>query len=163
MATTVDGFIGRDSEHLSLDWTSPEDKKLFVQLTKEVGAMIMGRKTFDTIGRPLPGRLIKVMTRTPEKFESIEGQVEYTSDSPEKIVAELKERGFAGCVIAGGAQVNTMCVQAGVIDEMVLTVEPKLFGQGVGLFEGVQLDQNMELLSSEMLNENTIKLHYRFV
>jgi dihydrofolate reductase len=51
-AITADGFIGRTSDHLA-DWTGKADKKLFVQVTKEAGAMVMGSRTFATIGGPL--------------------------------------------------------------------------------------------------------------
>lgn len=161
MAITANGMIGRDSEHLSLDWTSPEDKKLFVAQTKAAGCMIMGRKTFNTIGRPLPGRLITVMTKTPEQFESIAGKVEYTADSPETVIANLAERGFAGCIIAGGAQVNTMYMQAGVIDEMLLSVEPIVFGSGVPLFAEGDFGIDLKMLNLEKLNEHTVLLRYQ--
>lgn len=163
MAITLDGMIGRDSEHLSLDWTCKEDKKLFVSMTKEAGVMIMGRKTYATIGRPLPGRLIKVMTHDTSKFESIPDQVEFTDRSPEEIAKELESRGFEKCILAGGATINGLFLNTGLIDEVVVTVEPKIFGQGVPLFNGVVQDADLELLDSQMLNANTIKLHYQVV
>ncbi|MEK7152944.1 MAG: dihydrofolate reductase, partial [Patescibacteria group bacterium] len=83
---TADGFIGRDASHLS-DWTSPEDKKLFIRLTKEAGVMVMGSRTFATIGRALPGRKTIVYTSKPEDFV-MEG-VEATSETPADLVARL--------------------------------------------------------------------------
>ena len=55
MAMTLDGKIARDASHPA-DWTGTEDKKKFVEITRRAGAMIMGSRTFDTIGRLLPGR-----------------------------------------------------------------------------------------------------------
>jgi dihydrofolate reductase len=54
-ALSADGFIAQAEDHVA-DWTGTEDKKLFVQLTKEAGIMVMGSKTLATIGRALPGR-----------------------------------------------------------------------------------------------------------
>lgn len=45
-----------------LPWSLPNDLKMFKQLT-EGRVVIMGRKTFDSIGRPLPGRVNIVVTR----------------------------------------------------------------------------------------------------
>jgi dihydrofolate reductase len=53
--------IGIDN---TLPWRCPEDLKHFKQLTMG-HHMIMGRKTFDSIGRPLPGRTTVVVTRDP--------------------------------------------------------------------------------------------------
>ncbi|MDM8539056.1 dihydrofolate reductase, partial [Desulfobacterales bacterium HSG17] len=68
MAQTLDGKIAKDADHFP-DWTGPEDKKLFVKLTKQAGCLIMGSKTYDTIGRPLPGRKNVIMTKDKKKLE----------------------------------------------------------------------------------------------
>lgn len=46
----------------TIPWRLPEDFRWFKQCTLG-GAVLMGRKTFDSIGRPLPGRLNLVVTR----------------------------------------------------------------------------------------------------
>jgi len=58
-AVAKNNVIGRNNQ---LIWRLPADLKRFKQLT--LGhAMIMGRKTFDSIGRPLPGRSSVIVTR----------------------------------------------------------------------------------------------------
>ena len=54
MAITADGKIAKSSDHFP-DWTSKEDKKMFVEVTKEHGVVIMGDKTFFTFPKPLAG------------------------------------------------------------------------------------------------------------
>jgi dihydrofolate reductase len=49
----------------TLPWRCPEDLKHFKALTMG-HHMIMGRKTFESIGKPLPGRTTVVVTRDPE-------------------------------------------------------------------------------------------------
>lgn len=59
VAVADNGVIGRDN---ALPWHLPDDLKRFKRLT--LGKpMIMGRKTFASIGRPLPGRQNIVVTR----------------------------------------------------------------------------------------------------
>ncbi|MBN2252823.1 MAG: dihydrofolate reductase, partial [Kosmotogaceae bacterium] len=67
-ASTVNGKISLSKEDRT-EWTSKEDKSYFKSLTSRVGVVIMGRKTYDAIGRELPGRLNIVLTRTPDNFE----------------------------------------------------------------------------------------------
>ena len=56
------GVIGADNE---MPWHLPEDYAFFKRTTMG-HAMIMGRKTFDSIGRALPGRRTIVITRQPD-------------------------------------------------------------------------------------------------
>lgn len=59
VATDLDGVIGREQE---LPWHLPDDLRRFKALTRG-HAVIMGRKTHQSIGRALPGRLNVVVTR----------------------------------------------------------------------------------------------------
>ncbi|HEY2340012.1 MAG TPA: dihydrofolate reductase [Steroidobacteraceae bacterium] len=59
VAMAQNGVIGRDN---SLPWRLPDDLKRFRAFT--LGKpILMGRKTFESIGRPLPGRINLVLTR----------------------------------------------------------------------------------------------------
>lgn len=61
VAASDNGCIGRDGD---LPWRLPEDLKRFKQVTMGK-PIIMGRKTYESIGRPLPGRTNIVVTRQP--------------------------------------------------------------------------------------------------
>jgi dihydrofolate reductase len=61
IARAENGVIGRDGK---LPWHLPEDLKRFKALTTGT-SMIMGRKTFDSLGRLLPNRQHIVLTRDP--------------------------------------------------------------------------------------------------
>lgn len=56
------GVIGVDNQ---LPWYLPEDLKFFKRMT-QAKPLVMGRKTFQSIGRALPGRLNIVVTRDPD-------------------------------------------------------------------------------------------------
>ena len=64
--------IGKDGK---IPWEVKEDLKFFRENTED-SAIIMGRATFDSIGRPLPKRKNIVMTRT---FKGREGVIEVNS------------------------------------------------------------------------------------
>lgn len=73
VAVAENGVIGRDN---GLPWHLRTDLLRFKKLTMG-HSLIMGRKTFDSIGRVLPGRTTIVVTRNPSL--SIEGAVTATS------------------------------------------------------------------------------------
>ncbi|MGJ7457977.1 dihydrofolate reductase [Halomonas sp. RA08-2] len=56
--------IGVDNQ---LPWYLPEDLRFFKRMTQSK-PLVMGRKTFQSIGRPLPGRLNIVVTRDPDFY-----------------------------------------------------------------------------------------------
>jgi len=158
MATTLDGKIGKDSDHFP-DWTGSEDKKNFVKITKDSGVIIMGSKTFDTIKKPLPGRKNIVMTRDKNKISKWE-DLEYTNDSPEKIIENLKKQNYKKVILAGGTTINTIFAKKKLIDEIIITVCPKIFGTGLALFDE-SISMNLKLKKIEKLEKNTISLHYK--
>ncbi len=59
LAVADNGVIGRDN---ALPWKLPEDMRYFKQMTMGK-PVIMGRKTFESIGKALPGRTNIVITR----------------------------------------------------------------------------------------------------
>ncbi len=160
MATTLDGKIAKDTEHFP-DWTGKADKKLFVEMTKKAGVLIMGSKTYDTIGKPLPNRKNIIMTRDKTRISNNKNLI-FTSQKPTEILAGLKKEGFAEVIIAGGSQINTLFAQENLIDELAITIAPKIFGSGIGLFSP-KMEMELKLLSSKKIDENTVFVCYEVV
>ena len=160
---TLDGKIARDASHFT-NWSSREDKRLFQRTSKEAGVVIMGRATFETLPGPLPGRLMVVMTRDAAAARSRHGQVEgveFTAEGPAEVLARLEARGYTSAVLGGGAQIYRAFLEAGLIDEVWLTVEPLAFGAGIALFGDAPLEQRFTLLAMERLGEQSVHLRYR--
>ena len=154
-AVTADGFIARN-DHQHIDWTSPEDKKFFVDMTKESGVMIMGGNTYRTFKEPLPGRRHIVYTRGEVEGEAFEK----TTEKPKDLVRRLNQEGYKDVAVIGGSSIYSMFLNAGALTDIYLTIEPLLFGQGVKLFDS-RLDVRLELESVKHLNDNTILMHYK--
>lgn len=159
-AISVDGKLAEAAGQVSTDWTSEADYKWFVAETKKCGVMVMGRKTFATINRPLKDRLLYVMTRRPEDQPRVGESVIFTSMTPQEIVADAKSRGYERLALAGGSEIHTMFFEAGLVDELFLTVEPVLFGHGVSL-TGEQSRVDLELLEVDRLGAQAALLHYK--
>lgn len=160
MAMTADGMIARDSMQ-PVDWTGKADKGYFVRITKEAGVMIMGSKTFDAIGRSLPGRKNIVMTRDKHR-QSRDPELIFTDRTPREIVNDLALQGFSSAALIGGAVVNTLFIKEGLVDEIHVTLVPRLFGKGLTLFSEA-LDIQLELLDVQKITTAHILLKYRVI
>ena len=160
MAMTLDGKIARDERHFP-DWTGSDDKKLFVRITKKAGVIIMGSKTFDTIGEPLPERKNIVLTRDRSR-ESKQADLVFTGRPPGSILRDLEKEGYNEVVLAGGSIVNSLFARANLIDEIVITIAPRVFGTGISLFAD-ELDLQLELMEVEKLDSKHVLLKYRVI
>lgn len=155
-AQTLDGFIARDPGHMA-DWTSPADKKHFRELTKRAGIMVMGSRTYETIGKALPGRRTIVMSRT----KTYEG-VETTEEAPQDIVKRLEKEGASEVAICGGQAIYTAFMEAGLIDTIYLTIEPILFGRGIALFSK-PFDSKLKLIEAKSVDNGPVMLEYEVI
>jgi len=158
MAVTADGMIARDSSQI-IDWTGKEDKKYFVHITRKSGVMIMGSKTFDMIGKALPGRKNIVMTRNKSR-KSNDKNLIFTDKAPGTIINGLKAQGVETVVLIGGSIVNTLFLKENLIDEIHITIVPKIFGKGLPLFDK-SFDTKLELIHIGELDQSHILLQYR--
>lgn len=159
MAITVDGKIAKDSTQFA-DWTSREDKKLFVEISKAHGVIMMGENTFKTFPAPLKERLNVVFSEQENPTE-IPG-VLWVKGKPEDTLLELEKRGYKSALLGGGAFLNSLFLEHQLISEIILTVEPKIFGSGLSLFNR-DLDADLELLEYRPLNNNTLMLRYKVI
>ena len=95
-AIASNNVIGKEN---SLPWNIPEDLKRFKQMTSG-HTILMGRKTFDSIGRPLPNRQNIVMTKD-ENFER-EG-IKVINDFDEAL--ELIKKSNEDVFVIGGSKI----------------------------------------------------------
>jgi dihydrofolate reductase len=158
MATTLDGMIARGSDEL-VNWTGKADKKYFVQVTRSAGAMVMGSKTYDTIKRPLPGRLNIVMTRIKTRISQDKNLI-FTDQSPSEILKDLQDRGYERVALIGGAIINSLFARENLITKVHITIVPKLFGKGLSLFDH-ETDMDLELKEFREIDKGHLLLIYR--
>jgi len=158
MAQTLDGRIAKDSDHFP-DWTEKADKKFFMNYTKEVGVMIMGRTTFETLPGVLPGRLSVVLSRSAGDWEQREENLVFTSLTPTEILKKLESLNYDHAVLTGGTTINTLFAKERLIDKVILTVSPVIFGEGMGVF-APEISLDLTLEKSEKLGDNSRTLYY---
>lgn len=104
VAMTKDRVIGKDG---TLPWHLSEDLKLFKAHTTG-NIVIMGRKTFDSIGRPLPNRRNIVVSKSIREDEKAAG-VEYFPDLDHALAAA--QEGEGRIFIIGGASIYHQMIE----------------------------------------------------
>ena len=164
MVSTADGIIAKHSGH-NVDWSSKEDKEMFTAETIKHQAVILGSATYRAIGRALPKRFNLVWTRDAKKYQkqAVPDKLEFISGSPQEAIEYLEKKGYQSAALIGGAKTNAEFFKAGLVDELLLTIEPKLFGQGLNLTGNTDLDLNLKLLELKKLNPNTVWLRYQVI
>ncbi len=103
--------IGRGN---GLPWNLPADTRFFKETTRG-HPVIMGRKTFDTMGKPLPGRRNIVITRRPH-LEIPGAEVVSSLEAALSLVNVQEEEVF----IIGGSEIYEMALA--IADRMYLTL-----------------------------------------
>jgi dihydrofolate reductase len=159
MAITADGKIARHQREFP-DWTSKADKRMFKTISEAAGVVIMGSRTYEAMGSPLPNRLNVVMTRRPDAYQPASNLMFFT-DAPGALIQWLTSQGYETAVLAGGATINSLFLKEHLIDEMMLTIVPRVFGQGLSLFSE-PTDCSLSLIAARDLDQGLQLLHYRF-
>jgi diamine N-acetyltransferase len=98
VAAAENGVIGRDN---GLVWRLSTDLQRFKALTMGK-PMIVGRRTYAAIGRPLPGRTMVVLTRDPGFPAPAGGHVVHTPEEAVRLARRIAAETGAGEVIVGG-------------------------------------------------------------
>ena len=137
----------------TLPWRIPEDLRHFKALTMG-HHMIMGRKTFDSIGKPLPGRTTVVVTR--DRNLKIEGC----------IVAHSLQEAIAACAgdkkffVVGGAELYRQAMA--LVDTLYIT-EIQQSVEGDAHFPEFNCDAWQEMSREIRHQETPQPLEYHFV
>lgn len=134
--------IGKDNQ---LIWHLPEDLKRFKELTTGK-TVLMGRKTFESIGRPLPKRTNIIVTS--DKNYKAEGCVVY-NDLSEALKHDKD------IMVIGGSQIYQQCLD--LAHDIQLTIIDQDF-EGDAFFP--ELGSNYQLFSSESHQNEDYKWQY---
>ncbi len=112
VAMATNRVIGRDN---ALPWRLPADLKRFKRLTMG-HHLLMGRKTYESIGRPLPGRTTVVITRQ----DNLEIDGVTIAGSIDDAVEIAARAGDDEAFIAGGAEIFVQTLDR--VDRLYLTL-----------------------------------------
>jgi dihydrofolate reductase len=142
--------IGKDGK---LPWHYAPDLKFFKETTTG-NTVVMGRKTYESIGKPLPNRLNLVLSRTA-KTDSQSGLLILKSKAAILTLASYLK---SNIYIIGGAQIYTEF--ADVIEQWLVTEIPQTI-EAADAFMPEEFLENFEIVEKRELAENLIVKTYR--
>ena len=167
VAASLDGFIAGPND--DMEWMSGVDggsgQKL-EEVVASTGALLVGRRTQDVEDRDQPGFyggafrgpffvLRHDPPLEPPVVKGVTGQ--FLDVGIDEAVRVAKEAADGGDVVVLGANVARQCLEAGLLDEIIVHVAPVLVGDGVRLFERAGGESvRLALISSEVEGETTV-------
>lgn len=151
-AVAADGAIGKDS---SLPWHLGGDLRRFKSLTMGC-PVIMGRKTFLSIGRALPGRVNIVLTSHPDAFT---GHGVIVAGSLEEAFSKAEESGAQTCFVIGGESVYREALPH--TDKLYITLVHTEVDGADAFFPKWNESEWIEVSRSQIQQEND--LQYEFI
>ena len=153
--SSLDGKITKWGASNVRLWTSHQDQDYYKNVLNESKLVVMGSNTFnaDTF-KPSANHQLIIMTSHVDKYKNLEisGQIEFTKESPNELTDRFISNGHQQMLVVGGPHVATSFLKEQLIDELWLTLEPKIFGTGGNFATDVNLDINLHLIHCEKVN-----------
>ncbi len=158
VAASVDGRISLTSKTLP-NWTSKEDWGFFQKSLSGVDAVVVGRNTYEAAVTHLRKRITYVLSNRPTTLRR-RGTVTFVN--PQRVDIAGLLRNYRNVAVLGGGAVYRTMLEAGLLDEIYVTLEPLIFGRGKEMFVGGTRTIRLRLRSMRRLNRlGTVLLHYR--
>lgn len=160
LAVSLDGFIeGPNGEY---DWCLADQDYGMTQFLAATDALFLGRKSFEFM-RQLEGNFYadkswyvfsKTLTQAPDGVHLIQ-------DEFAQAVLQIKNQPGRNIWLFGGASLTTSFLNAGLIDELLLSVHPILLGNGKRLFQDLSGRMPFDLVDTKNYSSGLVQLHYR--
>ncbi len=154
--STLDGKVTKWGNPDVTSWSSQEDKTHFRKLWNKARLIVMGSSTYLTeTFNPSAKHLLVILTSHPAEYNHAEvpGKIEFSDESPPLLVSRFEKKGYQEMLLVGGPHVATSFLRENLIDELWLTIEPKIFGSGGNFATEEKLDIDLQLISSEKVND----------
>lgn len=163
VATTLDGFIAREDHTFDCFANEGDHVTEYVATLRTYGAVVMGRKTYDIglqfgVTDPYPYLETYVVSRSMK--ESPDPKVRLIADGVVGAMRTLKAQEGKDIYLAGGGELATQLFTAGLVDEVLIKLNPVLLGSGIPLVSRLGAHINLELLSTKVYRTGVVLLQY---
>ncbi len=165
LAASLDGYIAREDG--AVDWLKMEDLTEAADEMKEffssVDTILTGRKTYQKgleFGMDgYDGFINYIFSRSPH--ESKKDNVHFVSEDACEFVKNLKRQTGKNICLTGGGILAKTFFEAGLIDEIILGVQPTVLGFGIPLFLPHEKQTDLELFDVKTRKSGSVQVSYR--
>ncbi|HEX4849227.1 MAG TPA: dihydrofolate reductase family protein, partial [Puia sp.] len=146
------------------DFLKPEEdygmKEFFVQC----GTAIMGAKTYEqTLSFNYWYGDMEGIVFTSRDLPLLEGKtIHFVDGEPAPIIAELRKKKKDSWLV-GGAALIAQFVNNHLLDEIIVTIVPRLIGKGIGLCPNIDEVQRLKLIGNKKFDDGVIQLKYGLI
>lgn len=169
IATSLDGFIARTNG--DLDWLTgaesapTEEDYGYQEFIDTVDTIVMGRNTFELTSTfdpwPYSGKKVVVLSSgSPAIPPHLTESVEWLSLPPQQLVERLADQGATHLYVDGGKTIQGF-LNAGLINELIITRIPVLIGTGVPLFGPLDHDIELDTVATRQFENGFVQSRYR--
>jgi dihydrofolate reductase len=163
---SLDGFVaGPNNDMHWVFGVDGGDGETAAEVVRSIGALLVGRRTQDVEDRLQPGFyggayvgpffvLRHDPPAEPPVVKGVSGR--FLDVSIEEAVAVARQAAEGRDVVVLGANIARQCLEAGLLDEIIVHVAPVLVGDGVRLFERPGPPVRLESVSSRQEGETTV-------
>jgi dihydrofolate reductase len=161
LAVSLDGFIeGPNGEY---DWCFTDQDYGMTAFLNRIDAIFFGRKSYELLQKfeenPYPDKNKYVFSTTVTSLEN----TTIISDNVENKVNQLKTQQGKDMWLFGGASLTTVLINAGLVDELMLSVHPLILGAGRPLFKDILQRTSLELMNTQSYNTGLVQLSYHIL
>ncbi len=163
MGMSLNSMIARDNSEE--DFISHDTWLEWLKWIKQSGCLVWGRKTHQIV-KTWPKEYFndiknvkKIIVSSDLKYDAGDGFS--AASSPQQAIEMLSDEGFSSLVLTGGSKLNSSFAQQGLIDEVILNVEPVIIGKGIPLFSSQIFDLKLSFTGMTKLTDDLIQLKYK--
>lgn len=179
MMQSLDGFIAQNQND-DLKWGSGADKQLYKKVSTEFGTVIVGKNTYLQMPKiAFKNRETVVVVRDVQKFVRqnkiqdvkvqkfksinyiVQDNIYFVESNPLEIIEYLESIGKTKALLVGGGIINNLFLQAKLVNEIQVTIAPKIFGNGIKIFGNDDSNIDLELQTFEKISDNELLLTYK--
>jgi dihydrofolate reductase len=162
IGVSVDGFIARTDG--SLDWLPSDcEPHGYDEFMATVDALVIGRKTFEKVltfdAWPYGDKPVFALSSRPLPPAPAGAMVERMSGDPSEIVSQLTARGILHIYVDGGITIQRF-LQAGLIQQLIITRVPVLIGAGIPLFGATSRDIALKHVATRHYASGLVQSEY---
>ncbi|MED3573111.1 dihydrofolate reductase family protein [Cytobacillus praedii] len=163
IAQSLDGFIATKDD--SLDWlfkVEGEGDNGYTEFIETIDTILIGKRTYDWIMKhekgqfPYKDKSCFVFSRTRNDDTD---HVKFINEDIVTFTNNLKKEDGKNIWIVGGGDLLHTFLKEDLVDELILTIAPKIIGEGIPLFKESNYHLDLYLKGTRTFNQ-FVELHY---
>jgi dihydrofolate reductase len=162
IATSADGYVARSDGNLEWLTRRPAPKRFYgmEEFMRSIDAKVLGRRTFEVSVR-LGAKFDRhyVFSRQPPPA-TVPAGVEFINGGIRSFAKRLKNQKGRNIWLMGGAEIIASFLDAGAIDEFIVSIIPLFIGEGIPLIAPRHRHVPLQLHSVRRFPDGVVQVHY---